>query len=68
VVEMMGALYPTKKALKAEVGKPLIYEETSPFYPEYKSDGVFCVVGPSPTKRKWFAEVTMKGGLISKVT
>ena len=64
---MMGALYPSKKDLKANVGKPLRYEETSFFGPEYKETGRFCVVGPSPTQRKWFAEVTMENGLIKSV-
>jgi hypothetical protein len=65
---MMGARYSTKKELKAAVGQPLRYEETSFFGPEYKENGTFCVVGPSPTVRKWFASVTMINGLISKVS
>ena len=65
---MMGATYPTKKALKAAVGERLRYVETSMFGNEYRSDGRFCVVGPCPyTSRRWFAEVTMKEGRISKV-
>ena len=64
---MLGALYPTKKALKESIGKELRHEETSFFGPEYKADGKFPVVGPSPTNRKWYAEVTMVGGKISKV-
>jgi hypothetical protein len=65
---MMGASYPTKKALKEAVGQPLRYVETSAFGPEYKSTGKFCVVGPSPYQRKWFAEVTMQDGKIAKVS
>jgi hypothetical protein len=65
---MLGANYKFKADLKLAVGKPLRYTETSFFGPEYKADGKFCVVGPSPTNRKWFAEVTMVGGLISKVS
>jgi hypothetical protein len=66
---MMGAPYASKKALKAEVGQPLMYVETSMFGAEYKPNGRFCVVGPCPyTKRKWFAEVTMENGLIKRVT
>jgi hypothetical protein len=65
---MMGANYHTKKDLKAAVGQPLDYEETSFFGPEYKENGTFCVVGPSPRERKWFASVTMKDGLIAKVS
>jgi len=64
----MGANYPTKKELKANIGKPLDYEETSMFGPEYKENGKFCVVGPSPYNRKWYAQVEMENGLIKKVT
>lgn len=64
---MMGALYKTKKDLKAAIGQPLRYEETSLFGAEYRDNGTFCVVGPSPRERKWFAEVTMVDGKISKV-
>jgi hypothetical protein len=65
---MMGASYKSKKELKAAIGQTLRYVETSMFGEEYRADGKFCVVGPSPYIRKWFAEVTMKGGLISKVS
>lgn len=64
---MMGAIYKTKKELKASIGKPLNYEETSIFGEEYKANGSFAVVGPSPLVRKWYASVTMKDGLITKV-
>lgn len=60
--------YPTKKSLRESVGKPLRYQETSMSGPEYKRDGKFPVVGPSAYDRKWFAEVTMKDGLIVRVT
>jgi hypothetical protein len=65
---MMGATYKTKKALKESIGQSLRYVETSMFGEEYKANGTFCVVGPSPLQRKWFAEVTMKDGLIAKVS
>lgn len=65
---MMAASYKTKKLLKESVGKALLYVETSMFGAEYKSDGTFPVVGPSPYERKWYATVTMKDGLIFKVT
>ena len=65
---MMAANYKTKKALKEAIGGPLSYTETSMFGPEYKSTGKFCVVGPSPYQRKWFAEVTMKDDKIVKVS
>ncbi len=60
--------YATKKDLKASVGKPLGYSETSLFGAEYKRDGEFCVVGPSATQRKWFATVKMVDGKIAKVS
>ena len=60
--------YKTKKELKAAVGKPLGYSETSMFGPEYKATGSFAVVGPSAYERKWFATVHMKDGKIAKVT
>jgi hypothetical protein len=65
---MMGANYKTKKELKAAIGQPLRYEETSAFGPEFKENGTFCVVGPSPYKRVWFATVEMRGGLIARVS
>ena len=64
----MGALYQTKKELKENKGKPLKYIETSLFGQEYENNGIFCVVGPDPhNHRNWFAQVTMKNGLIEKV-
>lgn len=60
--------YKTKKDLKAAVGQPLGYTETSMFGPEYKDNGKFAVVGPSAYDRKWFAEVEMSNGLIKKVS
>jgi hypothetical protein len=66
---MMGASYPSKKALKENVGKPLRYVETSMFGEEYKPNGKFCVVGPCVhTNRKWFATVIMENDLIKKVS
>jgi hypothetical protein len=64
---MLAALYKTKAELKRNVGKPLVFRETSLFGPEYKRSGSFAVVGPSPTERKWYAEVTMENGLIKRV-
>lgn len=66
---MMGVYgYKYKKDLKASVGKPLQYVETSAFGPEYKENGRFCVVGPDAYERRdWFATVTMEDGLIKKV-
>ena len=65
---MMGATYKTKKVLKESIGQSLRYVETSMFGEEYRANGTFCVVGPSPYQRKWFASVTMKDGLIEKVS
>jgi hypothetical protein len=64
---MMAANYKTKKDLKAAVGQRLRYEETSMFGAEYRSNGRFCVVGPSPYQRKWYADVTMENDLIKTV-
>lgn len=60
--------YKTKKELKAAIGQPLKYTETSMFGPEYKSNGKFAVVGPSAYERKWYAEVTVTNGVITKVS
>lgn len=65
---MLGATYKTKKLLKESVGQSLRYVETSMFGAEYNPNGKFCVVGPSPYERKWYAEVTMRDGLILKVS
>lgn len=65
---MMAAYYPTKKALKESIGKPLNYGETSMFGQEFKPNGTFCVVGPSEYNRKWYAQVTMKDERILKVS
>jgi len=64
---MMGASYKTKKALKESIGKHLQYVETSMFGLEYSDNGSFCVVGPSPYERKWYATVVVKDGLIVEV-
>jgi hypothetical protein len=64
---MMSASYPTKKALRESIGKRLQYVETSLFGEEFTPNGKFCVVGPSPYIRKWYAMVTMKDGVITAV-
>lgn len=69
----MLVCYPSKKALRASIGKPLTYRETSAFGEEFKADGTFVVAyRPLIWKhreggREFFAEVTMAGGLIAKV-
>ena len=61
----MYAHYETKKVLKENVGSSLIFEETSIFGHEYKSNGTFVVTN---LKRSFFAQVTMKDDKILKVT
>jgi len=66
---MMGIKgYKTKKELKAAIGDRPHFIETSFFGAEYKGDGCYAVVGPHPTVRTWFAEVTIVDGLIHKVS
>tara|TARA_R110002126_G_scaffold116628_1_gene256084 strand:- start:1435 stop:1644 length:210 start_codon:yes stop_codon:yes gene_type:complete len=65
------ARYPSKKELKANIGKPLRYVETSVFGPEYRDNGTLTVANrPHITHlgREFFAQVTLKDGLIVKVT
>jgi hypothetical protein len=65
---MLAATYKTKKLLKAAVGEPLRFQETSMFGAEYTPNGKFAVVGPGAYERKWYAQVTMENGLIKKVS
>jgi hypothetical protein len=60
-------LYPTKKALKEAVGRPLLYEETSIAGPEFRPTATVVVQGPSRDNLTWAAEVTLKDGKIVKV-
>jgi len=64
---MIAATYKTKKELKAAVGQTLRYQETSLFGPEYKPNGSFAVVGPSPYNRKWYATGTIEDDKIKRV-
>ena len=67
---MLLALYPSKKALKEAVGKPLRHEETSIFGAEYTPNGSFCVANrPHITGmgKEFFAQVEMRDGLIASV-
>lgn len=62
--------YPSKKDLKAAIGKALNYTETSFFGLEYKENGkLYGCNRPHLTgyKREFFAGVTIVNGLISKV-
>lgn len=63
--------YPSKKELKANIGQPLNYIETSMFGAEYTPNGKMTGANrPHITHqgREFFAQVTMVDGLISKVT
>jgi len=74
---MMILNYKSKKALKETVGQPLDYTETSAFGEEFRPDGSFCgcnrPYSPEYPKfeirkgREFFAEVTMKNGVIAAV-
>jgi hypothetical protein len=66
---MMVALYKTKKELRSQIGKRLNYGETSMFGEEYDPNmqGV-AMVGPSAYNRKWYAQVWLTDGVITKVT
>lgn len=66
----MVFVYPSKKEMKENIGKPLKYIETSMFGAEYLRDGILYGANrPHITKqgREFFAKVTMKDGLIAKV-
>ena len=66
---MLGiAGFKTKKALKDAIGNTPKFIQTSIFGNEYKGDGIYTVVGPHPTVRTWFAELTIVNGRIHKVT
>jgi len=62
--------YPSKKDLKANIGKPLRYLETSLFGAEYTPNGSITGANrPHITGigREFFAVVTMESGLIKGV-
>ncbi len=68
---MMLLLYNSKKELKAAIGQPLKYRETSLFGEEYRANGTFCgarrphLLGGKG--REFFAEITMENGRIKSV-
>lgn len=67
----MLAFYPSKKELKAAIGQPLRYRETSFFGDEYVPTGRFTVARRPHLQnggREFFATVTMKDGLIAAVS
>jgi len=62
--------YASKKELKAAIGRPLNYIETSMFGAEYKADGLLTGANrPHITGkgREFFAQVYMQNGLIKSV-
>ena len=62
--------YASKKELKAAIGQPLRYTETSLFGAEYKPDGMITGANrPHITGkgREFFANVMMENGLIKSV-
>jgi hypothetical protein len=68
---MLFTGYKSRKELKENIGKQLVYKETSMFGPEYVSTGTFVgahrpLVTGLPG-REFFAEVTMENDLIVKV-
>ena len=61
--------FKTKKELKNAVGQTPDFIETSFFGIEYGGfDGRYCVVGPNPMNRQWYAEITILDGIITKVS
>jgi hypothetical protein len=63
--------YAAKKDLKAAIGQPLRYIETSIFGNEYRRDGELFVARRPHLQgggREFFAKVTMKDGLIHAVS
>ena len=71
---MLVLQYETKKALRAAIGQPLRFVETSMFGQEYKPTGVLTgsnrpyspEIGGVGT-REYFARVTMQDGVIHTV-
>ena len=62
--------YKSKKELKTKIGEKLKYTETSIFGPQYRSNGVIYGARRPHIEgggREFFAEITMKDGLIAKV-
>ena len=67
---MLLVHYPSKKDLKASIGQPLRYTETSMFGPEYCADGTLYVARRPHMQgggREFFAKVTMTNGCIAAV-
>lgn len=61
--------YPTKKALKADLAAGKAISIYSPGFGDAPRNGTTCVEGPHyPKPHRWYASVTMKDGLIVKVS
>lgn len=54
---MLVALYKTKKELKASIGKPFQYQETSVFGVQCIPGKLLTVIGPRTYDRRWYATV-----------
>lgn len=71
IFDSQGQRFKSKKALKeyaAFKGNKVHFQETSFFGPEFKGEGRYCVVLPTPQDRKSFATVTVKAdGTLLKV-
>lgn len=69
---MLIIFYASKKVLKECIGQALRYRETSLFGQEYKDNGTFTASNrPGITGvrgREFFALITMRDGLIEKVS
>lgn len=63
--------FPSKKALKEAVAageKITVFQPNNIFNVVPKANGQECVKGPQyPKAHKWYAEVTLTNGFISKV-
>lgn len=62
--------FKTKKALKEAVanGEKIAIYQPGPFGGDDPKDGTFCVEGPHyPEPHRWYAEVEIKDGYITKV-
>ena len=62
--------FKTKKALKEAVanGAKISIYQPGPFGGDDPKDGKFCVEGPHyPEPHRWYAEVEIKDGYITKV-
>jgi hypothetical protein len=68
---MMLVNYPTKKELKAAIGTPLKYTETSMFGAEYNANAAGQAVAHRPHLqggREYFAQIWLKDGILVKVS